>query len=566
MERLPIGVDVFSAENIRNCEEHVFSMQRRLDKAVADNDKGGIRETFDLLTKRSRAVRILATWRITQRNQGRHTAGVDGIAMPKGETRGFQSQLRHKIMAEIDIGKRPDTIKRIYIPKSNGKKQPLGMPTLHDRIVQEILRIGLEPIVEYHFHDHSYGFRPRRGCQDAMSQLFVKLAKEDRPKYVIEGDIKRGFDSVNHDHIIKTLESWRTPKWATEVILRMLKAEIFYNGEIYDSETGVPQGGVISPLLANVALTTLDNFCDKYAKGKRSNPMVRYADDFVIVARNEPEAEEIKGEITEHLLKTTGLTVSEEKTNVTHINKGFNFLGFNFRKYKTLKEGGKVKYTLSIQPQKEKVSDLLKSCKEILDSHKNATQRDVIKLLTPKLIGWAMYYRHVVSTRTFYRVDGKLWEMLYRWAKRRHPNKSKGWIIKRYFRRTEQRKLHFVDIKSNTKLPFIPKTPIKRFVKVNNNYRVYDRSPETIEYWEKREFLNAYQQIESVKRKTLFQKQKGKCPYCKGVITRDDIYEQGTHIHHVVSRSQGGDDGYSNLRLVHIECHREIHARQRYTN
>ena len=561
MERQSIGVDMFSAENIRGCEKHVLSMQRRLDKAVADNDKEGIRETFDLLTKRSKAVVILATWRVTQRNAGKYTAGVDGIAIPKGQSREYQNQIRHKIMAEVDIGKKPDKIKRVYIPNPNGKKRPLGIPTIHDRIVQEILRMALDPIVEYRYNGNSHGFRPKRSCQDAMSQLFLKLAKEDRPRYVLEGDIKGCFDNIKHEHIIETLDKWLVPRWATETIREILKAGIFHNGEVYDSESGTPQGGVISPLLANVALTTLDDFCDKFGT-KKSNPIVRYADDFVVVCKSEPEAKQVKGEIAEHLLHKVGLTLSEEKTKITHIYKGFDFLGFNFRKYKTEIKGGKVKYTLSIRPQKEKVNNLLEDCKEILDSHKTTTQEKIILLLTPKLVGWAMYYKHVVATRTFSRIDGKLWDKLYRWAKRRHPNKSKGWIINKYFQRTPERKSHFVDRESNIKLPTLGKIPTKRFVKVNNDYRVYDRDPKTLEYWNKREYLNAFDQIESGKRKRLFQQQKGKCPHCKGVITRDDIYEQRTHVHHVVPKSEGGTDNYSNLRLVHIECHREIHARK----
>ncbi len=560
MERQSIGVDTFSAENIRNCEKHVLSMQRRLDKAVADNDKEGIRETFDLLTKRSKAVLILATWRITQRNTGKYTAGVDGIAIPKGQSREYQNQIRHRIMAEIDIGKKPDKIRRVYIPNPNGKKRPLGIPTIHDRIVQEILRIALDPIVEYRYNGNSHGFRPKRSCQDAMSQLFLKLAKEDRPRYVLEGDIKGYFDNIKHEHIIETLDKWLVPRWATETIRRILKAGIFHNGEVYDSETGTPQGGVISPLLANVALTTLDDFCNKFGT-KKSNPIVRYADDFVIVCRSEPEAKEIKEDIAEHLLNKVGFTLSEEKTKITHIYKGFDFLGFNFRKYPTKMKGGKVKYTLSIRPQKEKVNNLLEDCKEILDSHKTATQQNIILLLTPKLVGWAMYYRHVVATRTFSRIDGKLWDKLYRWAKRRHRNKSKGWIMNKYFQRTSERKSHFVDRETNVKLPTLGKIPIKRFIKVNNNFRVYNRDPETRDYWNKREYVNAFNQIESVKRGRLFTNQRGKCPHCKGMITQEDIQRQETHVHHVIPKSEGGTDSYSNLRLLHTECHREIHAK-----
>ena len=168
--------------------------------------------------------------------------------------------------------------------------------------------------------------------------------------------------------------------------------------------------------------------------------------------------------------------------------------------------------------------------------------------------------------RTFSRIDGKLWDKLYRWAKRRHPNKSNGWIMNRYFQRTSERKSHFVDRETNTKLPTLGKIPIKRFVKVNSKFRVYDRNPETLEYWNKREYLNAFNQIESVKRGRLFANQRGKCPHCKGTITQEDIQGQETHVHHVIPRSEGGTDSYSNLRLLHTECHREIHAQTDHSN
>ena len=377
--------NTFSAENIRNCEEHILSIQRSLDKAVADNDKDSIQGLLNLLIRKSTAVRVLATWRITQRNQGKYTAGIDGIAIPKDQNRNVQNQLRLKILDKIDIEKTPDSIRRVFIPKPNGKQRPLGIPTLHDRIIQEILRIAIEPIVEYHFSDNSFGFRPKRSCQDAMSMLQKFLAKSDRKKYVIEGDIKGCFDNINHNHILSTLEDWLIPNWTIQIIKQILKSGIFYNGEIYDSETGTPQGGVISPLLANVALTSLDNFCfQNYGRlnptkngTTKTNPIVRYADDFVIVCKSETEANKIKSEITEHLLNQTGLTLSEEKTKITHITKGFDFLGFNFRKHK---EYNSDKSKLLIKPQKEKVINLLKNCKETLDNNKSAKTSFVVKI------------------------------------------------------------------------------------------------------------------------------------------------------------------------------------------
>ena len=524
------------------------------------------------------AVKVLAINRITSDNKGKYTAGVDGIAMPKND-RQLQYQMRLKLLDKIDILKKPDKVKRINIPKPNGKKRPLGIPTLIDRIIQDVLRTALEPIVEFRFSNNSYGFRPKRSCQDAQGQLFKKLGRTTSPKYIIEGDIKGCFDNIKHEHIIKTLLGWQVPKWGTEIINKMLKSDIFYNGEVYDNDTGTPQGGVISPLLANVALTTLDNFCqERYGvlsnnkEGKYLvNPIVRYADDFIIVCKSETKAKEIKKEIAIHLSEKVGLTLSEEKTRITHITQGFNFLGFNFRKYKTNEKfqspnkkspEKRSEYTLLITPEKEKVHNLLRECKKVLDSSKTATQNAVIHQLNPKLRGWAMYYRFVSSKRIFSIIDYSLWWKTFWWAKRRHPNKSKGWIIQKYFSgRIDNRKTIFTDKETSSDLLILGKIPIKRHVLINGRMRVYDRNPNTIEYWEKREYTNAFKQMNSVRTTNLYKRQKGICDMCNEQITQADIKEQEIHVHHMRPRSYGGNDSYSNLKLFHSNCHRELHAK-----
>jgi RNA-directed DNA polymerase len=576
--------DIFNAGNIRNCEKYTLAIQRKLDRAVVGNDNDSIREIFNLLTRKSNAVKTLATWRITQRNAGKYTAGVDDIKIPYG-TRAEQNAVRLSLLDEIDIQRKPDNIRRTFIEKSNGKKRPLGIPTLRDRIVQEILRIAIDPIVEYHFNDNSYGFRPKRSCQDAQRLLHMKLGKPNSPRYVLEGDIKGCFDNINHEHIIKTLREWSVPKWATKTIEQMLKSGIFYNGEVYDNDTGTPQGGVISPMLANVALTTLDEFCfEKYgytSKNSKSdrvystNPIVRYADDFVIVCKSEPQTKQIKGEIAQHLKEVVGLSLSEEKTHITHIHKGFNFLGFNIRKHhigngkQGIPKGKKQRmndygkhgdYELLIKPQKEKAQKLLQSCKEELEKRLTLTQDEILRILNPKIRGWGMYYRFAVSKQTFSKVDWLLWRKLYNWAKRRHPKKTKSWIINRYFHKVGGRKHIFKDQDTGIEIYRLADIPITRFVKINTTNRVYDTNPDTIEYWEKREHVNAYKQIESVRIGQLYQKQHGKCPYCNSRISEHDIAETQVHVHHMRPRSSGGKDGYNNLRLLHSDCHRELHA------
>ena len=563
MKRQIIGVDIFSAESIRNCEEYIFSMQQKLDKAVVNNDKKSIREIFDLLTKKSSAVKELATWRITQRNDGKHTAGIDGISLPKGLTRQEQNQFRHNFMNEIDISRKPDAIKRVYIPKANGKQRPLGIPTIRDRIIQEILRIAIEPIAEYHFHGNSYGFRPHRSCQDAMMHIHLKMCRNNSPTYVIEGDIKGCFDNIKHSHIIETLDEWNVPKWCLEHITSILKSGIYTNGEIYDSDTGTPQGGVISPLLANVALTSLDYLCDDLPTGyyQKASPMVRYADDFIIISQKEPIAREIKTIIADHLQDKTGLELSDEKTKITHIQKGFNFLGFNFKKYEIMKKGGAKEYALYIQPEKEKTQNLLTECRKLIKRHSTVSQENLIRILRPKIIGWGMYYRFVNNRYEQFRFDRLIWHNLKRWGKRRHPKKSNRWVREKYFvNRPNTRIWEFGIKEQNNFFPRLSEIPKKMFIKVNNKYRVYDKDAESQEYWRKREYVNAYNQIETVRRQKLFKRQKGKCYHCKKSFNEEDLNTHQVHTHHIIPKKQGGNDNYNNLRLVHTNCHWEIHA------
>ena len=543
--------DIFTAESIRNCQEYIISMQRELDTAVVSNNSKSIRSILDLLINRSKAVKTYSVWKITTRNKGKKTAGVDGIALPKNWR--HQHQFRIKLLSEIDTLKSPDAIRRVYIPKSNGKKRPLGIPTIHDRIIQEIYRIALEPIVEYHFHDHSYGFRPKRSCHDAISHLFKKLSRKISYRYVVEGDIAGAFDNINHDHVISTLQSWLIPKSITDYVGKILKSGILDNGVVFDVEKGTPQGGVISPLLANVALTNLDEFCNQYGSSF-SNPIVRYADDFIIVCKSEPEANRIKQEVAYHLHDTTGLSLSMEKTRISHINKGFDFLGFNIRKYKS--RNNRDDEILLIKPQKEKITEALRDWKEVIDKSKGQKLESLLLQLRPKMTGWAMYYRFVVSKATYTKIDNEMWWKMRNWIRRNHNIKL---ALKRLDTDFKKSKTWFI-VDNGIALNKLSEIPIVRFVKVKRGYRVYDSNPEVIKYWEKREYINAYNQITSVKWQRLFTKQKGKCYYCSSLIEKDDIANGRVHTHHVKPISQGGERyNYRNLKLVHQPCHVDIH-------
>ena len=559
---------LFSAENLRACERYVFSIQQRLDKAVATNNVKRIRHIFDLLTKRSFAVKVLAVYRITRYNKGKNTAGVDGIAIPKGD-KSLALKTSMRLLNAIDVNSKPNKIRRVYIPKSNGKKRPLGIPTLRDRINQEITRIALEPIVEYHSHDHSFGFRPKRSCQDAIALLFIKLAKRGSPRYVVEGDIKGCFDNISHEHIAETLKTWLVPSQVRTLINKMLKARIFHNGEVYANETGTPQGGVISPLLANVALTALDNFIETNHSWINKtgqtpiNPIVRYADDFVIIAKSKSSAVKIKQSVKD-FLTTIGLTLSDEKTRITHIHKGFDFLGFSIKKYKRYKNKPCVNpadYVLLIKPQKEKILNVIRECNRVMNENKTVTQNSLIHLLNPKILGWANYYRYVVNASIFSEIDKIIWASLLKWGKRRHSQKSVSWTLRRYFiRRPNTRSLVFYDRENKNTLRQMVNTLSKtRFVKVKNKMRVY--YVDHAEYWRKREYANARKQIYVRKMRVLFEEQNGECPYCNTQITDRDIRNGETQTHHMLPRTYGGTESYSNLRLLHSICHNGLHKR-----
>ena len=557
-------VNIFNAENIRNCEHYVFSMQQRLDKAVATNNVKRIQHIFDLLTKRSQAVKILAVHHVASLNQGKNTAGVDGIALPKGD-KPKANAMKLKLLKDIDVNAEPDNIRRVYIPKANGKKRPLGIPTIKDRINQEILRITVEPIAEYHFHDNSFGFRPKRSCHDAIGLIFNKLNNKYRPRYIIEGDIKGCFDNISHEHIVNTLKSWKVPSFATRLLKAFLKAKVFHNGEIFDNETGTPQGGIISPLLANIALTSLDNFVDKHhswvSGPNKVIPLVRYADDFIIVCKSKTIAINIKQSIKIHL-STIGLTLSDEKTNITHIYDGLDFLGFNIRKYKKThkKSNEPSDYVLLIKPQQENVEKVLNGCKEIFDNNKASIQSGLIYQLNPKLQGWANYYRYVVSSTIFGKIDHINWFRTYNWAKRKHPGKSSHWIIRKYYSRKEnKRTTQFTDSLNNNRLILMCDIfSKKRFIKVKNKMRVY--SALNAEYWRNREYHNTFNSLFVRKLRELFSRQQGTCPYCQEQIIERNVVNSEIHAHHMLPRSFGGTDRYSNLRLLHKECHIELHT------
>lgn len=538
------GNGTFTPENISACEKYVRSIQYRLDKAVANDDKPKIRWYTHILSKKSRAVKILAVHRICNINTGRKTAGVDGVSMPTGKAE--RLPLMERLINKIDINDRPQPIRRVYIPKPNGKQRPLGIPTIQDRITQEIIRQTIEPICEYHFLPCSYGFRPKRSCHDAIGDLFIKLSRKHSRQWVIEGDIKGCFDHIKHDHITSTLREWNVPISLTNIIDKMLKANIMEGLNLTPSTDGTPQGGVISPLLANVALTFLDEEIKDGYEIRGMTPIVRYADDFVILAENKINAVMMKSHIRDILKSKANLELSDEKTDITHISNGFNFLGFNLRKYED---------KLLIKPSNENVRLFKQKISGIIRKSKSENINTLIAKLNPIIKGWGNYYRHVVSNGAFHHATGCIVSNMIKWCKRQSPSQ---WI-QRFTMKKDSDRLIFQDKRTGTRLLFMIEIPIRRYIKVRNDVRLYDVNAK--EYWEEREYRNAQDSIYgSAVMTKLFRSQRGKCEHCGKSITDEQIKNTTIHKHHMKPRSEGGNWKLSNLRLLHKECHNSLHS------
>ncbi|MFG9394358.1 group II intron reverse transcriptase/maturase, partial [Pseudomonas aeruginosa] len=401
-------------------QQNVRAMQIRIAKACREGNWRRVKALQRMLT-RSRSARYLAIRRVTE-NQGKRTAGVDRVLWdtPDAKWKAANGLKRH--------GYKPRPLRRVFIPKSNGKERPLGIPTMTDRAMQALYLLALAPIAETTGDPNSYGFRIERSTADAMGQLFVCLSKKASAQWVLEADIKGCFDHINHDWLIENVPTDK------EILRKWLKAGVIHKGQLQATNAGTPQGGIISPTLANLVLDGLESQLKQHlgvtkAKKLKIN-VVRYADDFVITGSSKEMLEnEIKPWV-EQFLAVRGLQLSLEKTHVVHIDEGFDFLGWNFRKY-----GGK----LLIKPAKKNVKAFYRKVKEVISTNKAVKQEELIRLLNPILRGWALYHQPVVAKKAYSRMDHQIFQALWRWAKRRHPNKSLDWVREKYFQTYENR-------------------------------------------------------------------------------------------------------------------------------
>lgn len=495
----------------KKCEAQVKKLQERIVKARKEGRHGKVQALQWTLTH-SFAAKAIAVKRVTT-NEGKKTSGVDGV---------LWSTDKAKYVAVLDLkrnGYKPQPLRRVFIKKANGKLRPLGIPTMKDRAMQALYLMALEPLAEMTADAHSYGFRKERCCQDAIQQCHTVLSHGYSPQWILEGDIKGCFDHISHDWLLANIPTDKV------ILKKWLKCGVIFKGELFKTEEGTMQGGIISPTLANMTLDGIQPIlAQKYKricrKGKHYSPMVnlvRYADDFIITsAEKEVLEREIKPMLVEFLAER-GLELSEEKTVITHIGDGFDFLGFNIRKFKGV---------LLTQPSKKCVKKFLDGIRYTIDSNKSCKQETLIRLLNPKITGWANYYRCGASSKTFQRVDDQIFRKLWQWAKRRHPKKGKPWVLKKYFHHYKNRNWRFlVVLNKNGKEDIFPlklafETKIMRHKKIVSEANPFDR--EWKEYFEER---MTYKMLMSLKgRKSLlymWNKQERKCPICGQEITAE---------------------------------------------
>ncbi|MEG3851200.1 group II intron reverse transcriptase/maturase [Microcoleus sp. herbarium19] len=547
----------------RKLERRIFKLQKRIFQASSRGDLKAVRRLQKTLM-RSWSGRMLAVRRVTQDNQGKKTAGVDGV-------KSLSPVQRIALVKKLELKGKTKPTRRVWIDKpGTDEKRPLGIPTMYDRALQALVKLALEPEWEARFEPNSYGFRPGRSCHDAVEAIFNAI--KSKAKYVLDADIAKCFDRINHGELLKKLNTFPTLR---RQINAWLKSGVMDGSQLFPTSEGTPQGGVISPLLANIALHGMEERIKQLAEtlptprghSKRGNrqslSLIRYADDFVILHEDLTVVQRCK-EVISEWLNGIGLELKPSKTRLAHtLNKydgqdaGFNFLGFNIRQYPVGKyntgcnpHGEPLGFKTLIKPSKQKLKLHYDSISEVIEQHKTAPQAALITHLNPIIRGWANYYRTVTSKETYSELGHKVYKKLKSWAQRRHPNKSGGWIANKYWQTIGDDNWVFAtrqERKNPLRLQNHSATEIVRHVKVKGDASPYDGN---LVYWSSRMGKNPEVPKDVA---TLLKRQKGKCTHCGLHFTEESVLE----VDHVIPKSKGGKDSYDNLQLLHRHCHDE---------
>lgn len=522
-------------------EQEVNRLQIRIAKAVQEKKWNTVKRLQYLLTH-SFYAKALAVRKVTT-NKGKNTSGVDK------ELWTTPASKMRAVLNLSDKNYKAKPLRRVYIEKKGKKaKRPLGIPCMYDRAMQALYALSLEPIAETTADTRSFGFRKGRSCQDACEYIFTNLAKTNSAEWVLEGDIKGCFDHISHEWLLANIPMDKS------VLKQFLKAGFVFERELFPTEEGTPQGGVISPILANMALdgiqAELEKNFDTSKKGEYSDfvhnkhkvNFIRYADDFVITAATKEIAEKAKV-IVGNFLKERGLELSEDKTVITHITDGFDMLGWTFRKF-----NGK----LIVKPSKKSIKSFVDSLSYTIRNQAKAWEQEVlIERLNKQIRGWANYHQSVCASEAFAHIDYILYELLWQWAKRRHPHKGQWWISTRYWHRKGNR--NWVFSTENKELLRVDHIPIVRHIKIRLEVNPFFDT----EYFNERKFQQGMRRLTG-RFKEIWKNQNGCCYHCGMPM---EIGEE-KEIFFKTPKAIGGKEEIPNMAYVHSICQRTFQERR----